>query len=448
MIDHDFPIVELTSEQFKIKAFKLPQPEGWEAPINFPNCCTFHKSIVQFTKEFLVNFPYCCEGHREFSKRFPIKKGEYDYLINEVVFSLNYTEYIIEKKINDDDWFENITDYIEYVVKSYGHPAIGCHLYLSNVLHYLENTSADLIPSRKERLIDFLKNPPKKNENSPNLKEINRIYKKWLSVFPFELSFFSPLKNHFYTTKPFVSKIIKTNVYTGETTFSIHNNESMVELLFNITKKILSSIDTNALVKDGIINDFERHSIDLIFKQHNLRTTSILESYNKKERQYLKTINDWLGSEIKFFKDIKSYKSIVSPIPKKKKPEKKDEKFGPRYIKHDSIKNILFELHREIEIVDEEHCSIHDLIDVFLDKEPTHSKKIHLKCYNNQFAFIINQFKYHKFFKNLNPATIGRSKKFISKEGTNFSAQLFYSSKNQNKFSKEEDTISSIFKKY
>jgi hypothetical protein len=533
------------------------------------------------------------------------------------------------------------------------------------LLFYIKNTNTKISNSKRKKLTDWIDNlsNPKIKHKGADLIVLNEIYKKWLNTFPFNLPYFSKCKDILEKKKPFVTEILNTNRFTGATTFKVHSEDSMVAYLFNLTKTILSLINSADLVRQGKITDYGGRQLDLILNERDVKRKTLFNAFNQKEKEYIVTIQQWLADEIDFFDKLEklevSYKenqNVSSPIQnlitslnqnikdpkelfvvdeekindyldswvnlevdldlwlqyrnidfisyiealdleetiieeieslqiklfkqavknivdglvsqfeklddnrkqslinlhkttltefflrgnlskgiitnlsairtirsnnnyfsavlkafsevsklnfnkryyilsipdsfiehpfffasvmfdymsfldleskqtkkknedgitqsslnlaiKKKKLEKKDEKFGSRYIKHDSIKNILFELHREIEIVDEEHCSIHDLIDVFLDKEPTHSKKIHLKCYNNQFAFIINQFKYHKFFKNLNPATIGRSKKFISKEGTNFSAQLFYSSKNQNKFSKEEDTISSIFKKY
>ena len=139
MDSHKPLFFQIDSHQYVMAHYSIPQPEGWEAPVNFPNCCDFHKSIVQITKTFLAKFPNCCNEHIEFNKRFPVSKGQYDYIIEKIVYVHHFTEHLIGQKINNDDWLEDIIDYIEYVNMSFGHPGIGAEIYLNNLSSIINN---------------------------------------------------------------------------------------------------------------------------------------------------------------------------------------------------------------------------------------------------------------------------------------------------------------------
>ena len=450
MHTNDSPFLQLNANEFRFSHHDIPAPEGWEPPENFPECCEFHKGAVSGTKNFLEKFPFCCDSHKEFAERFPPLKGEYDYLIIKVVNQISYTEFIIADRLNNDDWLEDITDYLEYNISSFGHPGMGDHLYNMDIKHYIKNSTTDIPQEKRDRLIGWLEEKwhPKVIHKSADLNTLHRIHQKWIKTFPFELSYFAPLKEHFSNKKPFVSKIIRTNRYTGLTAFQVHTEESMVQYLFDLTKNILAKINSAELVRTGQLSDFDKRKFEMILEQREVKRKSLLEKYSKKENKYISTIKQWLDDEIQFFDQLKSLNQKVLPKPKKEIKQQKPISFKMKYGKEEKIKSIINELHREFYLLNEEKCNCDDFIEVLLSKQIVKKTEIHFNCYNNQLAFIIDEFKNRKYFDGLSYASIEKAGFFFSKEGTKITGQLISSSKNQNPNPERETEIVAIFDKF
>lgn len=452
MQTHDFPFLKIEADQFRLGAYQIPKPEGWEPAENFPECCDFHKTTYNETKRFVIDFPNCCAGHKEYAKRFPPKKGEFDYLVEKVVYQVSYTEHHIQEKINNEDWYDDITDYFEYNLSSFGHPGIGDHLYYLDIIHWLKNNTSDIPKDSCLKLAEWFdeKRNPKIVHKSADLNVLHQIHQKWLKTFPFELSYFQKAKDYFSTHKPFVSKIVRTNRYTGLTAFQVHTEESMIEYLFDLTKTLLAYIKSDELVKQGKISDFNKSNFELILQERDIKRKALLESYNKKERKYITTIKQWLKDEIDFFNQLKTLDKKVLPSTSKPKESRKNatSSFKPKYGKEDKIKAIIYELNREFYLLNEEKCTPDDLLNVLLAKQIKYEKDIHFNCYTNQLALIINEFKRRKYFDGLNYASVVNTNFFYSKEGTKLNGNIFSSSWNQNPNPDREEEIVAVFDRF
>jgi hypothetical protein len=105
--------------------------EGYRLPINektgeqLPNCCLFHKAAFEGAKSWFETFPDCCEGHRKMVLQGRIKKTDYNGTPEKIVRQLSYTEHQITHRFEIQDWYKDITDYIEYNVLSFGQPNVG-----------------------------------------------------------------------------------------------------------------------------------------------------------------------------------------------------------------------------------------------------------------------------------------------------------------------------------
>jgi hypothetical protein len=450
MLSHDSPFLKLNADEFRFSHQDIPAPAGWEPPENFPECCEFHKGAVNGTKNFLEKFPFCCDSHKEFAERFPPLKGEYDYLITKVVNQISYTEFIIADRLNNDDWFEDITDYLEYNISSFGHPGMGDHLYYIDIKHYIKNSTSEIPQEKRDKLIGWLEEKwhPKVIHQSADLNTLHRIHQKWIKTFPFELSYFAPLKEHFSKKKPFVSKIVRTNRYTGLTAFQVHTEESMVQYLFDLTKNLLNAINTKELVQSGKIANVDQPKFEMILQEREVKRKALLESYDKKERRYINTIKQWLKDEIDFFSQLKSLDNKILPKPRKENKPSKNLSFKLKHGKADKVKSIIYDLNREFYLLNEDKCNCDDFIEVLLSKQVVKKTEIHFNCYNNQLAFIIDEFKNRKYFDGLSYASIEKAGFFFSKEGTKITGQLISSSKNQNPKPEGEAEIVAIFNKF
>jgi hypothetical protein len=227
------PFIEIDAEHFTLSAFETKPIEGYKAPTNketgeqFPNCCPFHKSVFEGAESWFLKFPNCCDQHKAMVSKWWYNKANYSGIAEKIVKQLSYTEHHISERINIDDWYKDITDYIEYNVSSFGHPAIGLHLYLGNVQHNIKNTKSEIPKIKRQVLIEFIKtyyNSPIDIDktNKTDLNVLYSTYQKWLKVFPFEISFFTNLKPHFEKQLPILNGKPETNKYTGIAKAKMH----------------------------------------------------------------------------------------------------------------------------------------------------------------------------------------------------------------------------------
>jgi hypothetical protein len=317
MHNYHFPFIEIPATQFKIEPYSITAPEGWVAPDGFANCCPFHKSLVKNTEDFLSIFPNCCDEHRQYARRFGILRGSYDYLKEKVVNQMSFTEHIIETKINNEDWFEDITDYFEYNVFSFGSPAFGLHLLRFHLILYLKKSKSNIPKYKRTKLLNYLE-PKTKQTSSPNFNVLISIYNKWLETFPFNLPYFIEIKESISRKLPIVSKINSTNRYNGLTSVKIHTEESIVFYLCELTKNLLYQIKSFEDVNKDDFNISQRQR-DLLIESRIIKNKALLLKFDKNELSYIKTIKQWLQDESDFFKEF----SLVNDVkPKKnKKPD-------------------------------------------------------------------------------------------------------------------------------
>ena len=314
MHNYHFPFIEIPATQFKIEPYSITAPNGWVAPDGFANCCPFHKSLVKNTEDFLSIFPNCCDEHRQYARRFGVLRGSYDYLKEKVVNQMSFIEHIIETKINNEDWFEDITDYFEYNVFSFGSPAIGLHLLRFHLILYLEKSKSNIPKYKRTKLLNYLE-PKTKQTSSPNFNVLISIYNKWLETFPFNLPYFIEIKESISKKLPIVSKINSTNRYNGLTSVKIHTEESIVFYLCELTKNLLYQIKSFEDVNKDDFNISQRQR-DLLIESRIIKNKALLLKFDKNELSYIKTIKQWLQDESDFFKEF----SLVNDVkPKKKK---------------------------------------------------------------------------------------------------------------------------------
>ena len=314
MHNYHFPFIEIPATQFKIEPYSITAPNGWVAPDGFANCCPFHKSLVKNTEDFLSIFPNCCDEHRQYARRFGVLRGSYDYLKEKVVNQMSFIEHIIETKINNEDWFEDITDYFEYNVFSFGSPAIGLHLLRFHLILYLKKSKSNIPKYKRTKLLNYLE-PKTKQTSSPNFNVLISIYNKWLETFPFNLPYFIEIKESISRKLPIVSKINSTNRYNGLTSVKIHTEESIVFYLCELTKNLLYQIKSFEDVNKDDFNISQRQR-DLLIESRIIKNKALLLKFDKNELSYIKTIKQWLQDESDFFKEF----SLVNDVkPKKKK---------------------------------------------------------------------------------------------------------------------------------
>lgn len=328
------PFIEIDAEHFTLSAFETKPIEGYEAPTNketgeqFPNCCPFHKSVFEGAESWFSKFPNCCDQHKAMVSKWWYNKANYSGIAEKIVKQLSYTEHHISERINIDDWYKDITDYIEYNVSSFGHPAIGLHLYLGNVQHYIKNTNCEIPKIKRQVLIEFIEtyyNSPIDIDktNKTDLNVLYSTYQKWLKVFPFEISFFSTLKPHFEKQLPILNGKPETNKYTGLAKVKMHTKGSLIDVLLNLTNNLLTQINTTTLYEKGLLTEPQKIKLELVLNERKMKLKQgYVNSSKDEEQRYRKILKEWFADEKKFIDEVTPIVKALPPQPiVKQKPE-------------------------------------------------------------------------------------------------------------------------------
>ena len=324
------PFIEIGSEHFTLSAFEIKPIGGYEVPTNketgeqFPNCCSFHKEAFEDAKKWFEKFPNCCNQHKAMALKWWYNKANYSGVVEKIIKQLSYTEHHISKCINIDDWFKDITDYIEYNVLSFGHPAIGSHLYLHYVQHYI-NIETEISKDKKKRLIEFIetnKNSPEEPNNT-DLNILYDIYQKWLKIFPFEISFFAHLKAQFEKQLPILNGEPEVNKYTGLATAKIHTKGSLIDVLINLTNSLITQINTTTLYEKGLLTEPKKIKLELVLNERKMKLKQGYVNSSQNEGQgYRKILKEWFADEKRFINEVTPIIQALTPQPiVKQKPE-------------------------------------------------------------------------------------------------------------------------------
>ena len=321
------PFIEIDAEDFTLSAFETKPIEGYEAPTNketgehFPNCCPFHKSVFEGAESWFSKFPNCCDQHKAMASKWWYNKANYSGIAEKIVKQLSYTEHHISERINIDDWYKDITDYIEYNVSSFGRPAIGLELYLGNVQHYIKNTNSEIPKIKRQALIEFIEtyyNSPIDIDktNKTDLNVLYSTYQKWLKTFPFEISFFAELKPHFEKQLPIFYGKPEMNKYTGIAKVKMHTKGSLIDALLNLTNILITQINTTTLYEKGLLTEPQKIKLELVLNERKMKLKQgYVNSSKDEEQRYRKILKEWFADEKRFIDEVTSIAKALPPQP-------------------------------------------------------------------------------------------------------------------------------------
>ncbi len=300
--------------------------QGCTLPVNadtgeqFPNCCEIHQRMVLELSEWFEKFPNCCKHHSELAANGIISKEQYTGIVEKIIIQFWYTQDCITRKIENEDWFDEITEYIEYTIDSFGFSEIGAGDYRHYLKKWLQNKLNDNLEKIKlQRIIDFTENYGKVNDSNADLHLLYSTYQKWLKLFPFEISLFADLKPRFESLfemmeggllainpQLLLSGSIKKNRYSNIVKVKIHSESSFVEALQKLTKYLLSNLNFTELRKQGTITDITATQLEFCEASLKTKTERITKDYTKGELEYLNTLEEWLGVHKEYFNEIKT----------------------------------------------------------------------------------------------------------------------------------------------
>jgi len=264
-------------------------------------------------------FPFCCEAHSELVKLKEFNRTSFLDVPELVSDKIIYTNQHITNNHKTENYFRDITDYIQYTVDSFGQNPNGCGepLFLGDYLFYVSDLlkgNVEITEQRKNKIQHFIENfQLNVPEKSTSLNILISTYEKWLKIFPFELSFFSNLKSHFESRLPYIKGGLVENKYSGRLSVSVHTKNTLIESLLKTTNELLTEINTSELFEKGLLNEPEKISLELII---NARKLKLKEGYvndlDIEKKRYLKILKEWFKDEKAFIKEITPF---IASIP-------------------------------------------------------------------------------------------------------------------------------------
>ncbi|WP_299600261.1 hypothetical protein [uncultured Aquimarina sp.] len=305
---------------FYEKPYPVIKPETDHNLENCNSCRKHHELLVKEFKEQLNVFPNCCTRHSKLNELNDFNINDYEdaplWAADKIMFSYHQ----IIQHIDSDNWYEEITNYIDYCILSYGclPPKYGLAFELGNyfscLLHLIKpklgnlrstDISVKLIDKRLNKVISYLESYFENQEQkSKNINLLLSTYNDWYKLFPFELSYFKHLKEKFKLTLPIFNSRKRYNSYLKTTVRELHTKESLIKFLTDTTSSIISNINGFYLFENGKLSNTEKIQLDLILANRKLELDEINLSVNKTKYEYIKTLKKWFKTEKQFLKEI------------------------------------------------------------------------------------------------------------------------------------------------
>lgn len=283
----------------------------------------------KFTKQ---DFPYCCEPHKKLLSLKEFKKSHFKELPEMVTNKVLYTKQHIINNIRSENYYKEITDYIEYTIESFGKmpEGYGPRLFLSdyflNVIEVFKYTLEEgKIPKERSwKILKFLEAysaSSNKNSSQTNLNILLNTYNKWFKIFPFEISFLAHLKPYYQINwLPIMSGEPEYNPYLGMVKVKLHTKDRLIDILLELTNDILTKINTTSIYEQGKFTKPQKVKLELIVSE---RKTKLKQGYINKSKdegvKFRKILKEW-------YKDEKDFIDKITPLLKDLPPIEIDEK--------------------------------------------------------------------------------------------------------------------------
>lgn len=301
--EHDFTSCEKCQKTLQdITGWLTERYQGFANVPAFPNCCEHHQNLLNY-EEFL-------------------RSKDYFSCVPEMVArKVIYMNQHILNNFKKEDWFEEITHYMDWVVESFGSMPknAGEPLYLNQFFSYISQftSSNEEIPEEKKlRIEEFINSYKIQSVNvNDDINNLIKTYEKWIEIFPFKLkAYFGNLKEQFETRLPIFTGKADVNPYSGAVRVSTHSKRSLILYLNELTNTLIDKIDISKLIEDHVIKDINGHKLSIEMEKLNVETKELTKDLSDKEKKYTKTLKDWLELHSAFFERITPMLEVRSEI--------------------------------------------------------------------------------------------------------------------------------------
>lgn len=311
------------------KPFSIDKTDGEHSLESCVNCAKVHKGIEETQTDLLGKFPACCDAHKKLIELPQYDRSHFETAPKEVADKIMFTHHHIINYIDKENWKDDIFDYLDYVIESFGSfpSEYGSPYQIHNFFDVLKELSYSYkdfkektiskteYKNRLDQIFDKIKwfnTPYEEQEKSRNI--LMKSYEKWFNTFPFDLPYFSHLKERFSLIFPIYKRHGRKNKYSGKEVKEEYTPETLADALIQTTSNILTSINALKLYEEGKLSEVEKLNIELIKKNRQVELKELEELPNGNKQEYIKVIKNWLKGEKEFVKEIMPY---INKLPSK-----------------------------------------------------------------------------------------------------------------------------------
>ena len=340
--------------QYKGSKYELPfatEPtEGNHSLETCENCRLYRDNLIDEINETLRKFPKCCDFHAKLESLYIFNKDDFCDMATIIANKVLYSYHHIINNLDSDNWYDDIIDYIIYnfesfgsFPKGYGEPfywnnyTISLLELLSGIEEHISSDTISIVDlkTRMYKVKKLFEEDPNDVESEDDNRDFNLLmstYEQWFKIFPFELPYFSHLKDKFKKTIPIYTGRTRYNKYLNATKAEKHTKDSLTVVLLQITKNILSSINGVSLYEKQLISDVQKHQIDLIVSNRKLQLCKLSAMPNANKQDYVKVLKKWFKEEKEFIKEISPLLKNSSIASGKLRPNRTDIAYYIQYM--------------------------------------------------------------------------------------------------------------------
>ena len=289
---------------------RLSMPlEGYDEVEVVKGSEVFLKSVETVTNSWWKKFPECCNEHRRLQSVYPDIKQSFEFIPQMIVDSAKYFLHAIEIFFQKESWYDDITEYYDYLDHNFGSPSIGGHIFnqcVESILFHATVECRSIEDSEREILLDYAFPNKDVIESTipPDLNKLHNVFQDWLRIMP-SFGVFINLKKKLEGKSPMQFFIVKPkyNRYLGISKFKTKSPDELVSDLQNYTIDLLKSVNSDIEVsgKDALIiklaEERLRISHESLFNPDNMlsKTSDI--------------VLQWMNSWIEYFQIVNSVES-------------------------------------------------------------------------------------------------------------------------------------------
>ncbi len=293
---------------------KHTNPETGEI---LPNCCSFHKGVYDQAEAWFELFPNCCKVHKEELAPYEyFNKDGYSTISEKIVLWLSQTEYVIKKNIDNKDWFNAITGYIDHCFLWFGGFYIGLNIYLYNLKKFITLPSSTIPSDKAKRLTSYIDYVEKYYKYALCYGFIPKMLQDWHKAFPDGVNYISNMKVAFDPIfNPLPYDINKKKFVYSALPYEFYTKESM-DWIIRQSKNLLKKVNALELYKQELLTEPEKAKIELLVRKREFDLESKYDegNYLSKQPEFMGVFKEWFEDEQNFVNEITP---LLSTLPEK-----------------------------------------------------------------------------------------------------------------------------------